>query len=193
MPILETGSLMPDFELIEPATGKTIASRSLQPYAPAVIVFTTNHCPHAQAWEGRLLQIARDYVGRVSMVMISANDPVVQSENTPENLAKRAKERDYPVPYLYDEDQSAALAYGARRTPHAFVFDANSRLAYQGTVDDNQEEPEAVKVPYLRDAIEAVLADRPAPIEQTAPEGCGIKWRPGNAPEQPAPGASARA
>jgi peroxiredoxin len=142
MSALTLGSQMPDFALDEPATGRTVASKVLPPQEPVVVVFTSNHCPHALAWEERILQLGRDYQGRVSMVMISANDPDQFPECSPDAIAERARERNYPMPYLFDADQDVALTYDAERTPDIFVFDADRRLVYHGTVDDNEEEPD---------------------------------------------------
>jgi peroxiredoxin len=181
MTALTLGSDLPDFALEEPATGKTIASRSMEPQSPMVVVFTQNHCPHAQAWEERLLQIARDYEGRSAMVFISSSDPEQHSVNGPEGIADRTRERKYPVPYLFDADQSIAHAFGAVRTPDVFVFD-RGQLAYHGTVDDNQEEPDHVTLNYVRAALDALLSGDGVAIPETALIGCGIKWKPGNAP-----------
>lgn len=180
MPALALGSEMPDFALKEPATGEIIASKSLDPQSPMVVVFTQNHCPHAQAWEERLLQIARDYQGRCAMVFISSSDPGQHPVNGPESIADRARQRKYPVPYLFDADQSIARAFGAVRTPDVFVFELG-QLAYHGTVDDNLEEPEQVTVNYVRTALEALLSGKEVEIQETALIGCGIKWKPENA------------
>jgi peroxiredoxin len=181
MPALTLGSAMPDFVLDEPLTGGRVASANLQPRSPVVVVFISNHDPHTQAWEERLLQIGRDYQHRTSMVMISSNDPTLIAVCSPDAIATTAREREYPVPYLFDADQSVAFAYGAERTPEVFVFDDERRLSYHGAVDDNEKEPEQVTIMYLRNALTAVLAGAPVPIAETPLQGCGIKWVPGSA------------
>jgi peroxiredoxin len=180
MPALPIGSAMPDFTLDEPLTGHQVTSADLRVGAPAVVVFTSRDCPHALAWEDRLLRIGRDYEDRVSMVMVSSNNPDMVPACRPEALARHARERGFPIPYLYDADQNTAFAYGAERTPDVYVFDHDHRLAYHGTVDDNEEEPDQVKTPYLRDALEAVLTGAPVPDAETELHGCGIKWKPGH-------------
>lgn len=178
MPVLALGAPAADFALAEPATGRSV---SLTDYAgrPAlVVVFTCNHCPYAQAWEERLLGIGRDYAGRAGMVLINANDAERYPADSPAAMAQRARERDFSAPYLHDADQAVARAYGAERTPEVFLFDADRRLVYHGTIDDNYEDPDAVKVHYLRDALDAVLAGRPVPAAETKVSGCTIKWRP---------------
>jgi peroxiredoxin len=141
-----------------------------------VVVFTCNHCPYAQAWEGRLIQLQRDYAERgVAFVAINANDPVKYPGDNFEAMQERARTYEYPYPYLQDQPQTTARAYGAERTPEVFVFDAARRLVYHGAPDDNRE-AEQVGQHYLRDAIEAALAGQPAPVAETPAVGCTIKW-----------------
>jgi len=92
-------------------------------------------------------------------------------------MQERAREKGFNFPYLYDETQEVARAYGAERTPEVFLFDAQAVLRYHGTVDDNYEEPTEVKRHHLRDALDAVLANRAPATPQTQPVGCTIKWK----------------
>ena len=177
MPALALGTVAAPFALTEPATGKTVRLDDYAGLPAMVVVFTCNHCPYAQAWEERLLQIGRDYAGRAGMVLINANDPEKYPADSPAAMAQRARDHHFSVPYLHDADQSVARAYGAERTPEVFVFDAERRLVYHGAVDDNYEEPSAVTAHYLRDALDAVLAGRPVPQPETQVRGCTIKWK----------------
>jgi peroxiredoxin len=141
-----------------------------------VVVFTCNHCPYAQAWEGRLIQLQRDYAERgVAFVAVNANDPIKYPGDNFEAMQERARTYEYPYPYLQDQPQTTARAYGAERTPEVFVFDSARRLVYHGAPDDNRE-ADQVGQHYLRDAIEAALASQPAPVAETPPVGCTIKW-----------------
>ena len=143
-----------------------------------VVVFTCNHCPYAQAWEDRLVQIQAEYASKgVKLIAINANDAVKYPDDSFPKMKERAAAKGFNFPYLHDESQKVARAYGAQRTPEVFVFDKGSTLRYQGTVDDNYEDPAAVKTPYLRQALDAVLAGKPAPTAETAPVGCTIKWK----------------
>ncbi len=143
-----------------------------------VVIFTCNHCPYAQAWEDRLIQIQADYGPKgVQLIAINANDAVKYPADSFPMMKERAAAKGFNFPYLHDESQMVARAYGATRTPEVFVFDRKRALCYQGTVDDNYEDPAAVKKPYLRQALDAVLAGRAAPIAETAPVGCTIKWK----------------
>lgn len=142
------------------------------------VIFHCNHCPYAQAWEGRLIQAQRDFAGRgVQFVLINSNDPVKYPADSFEQMQQRARDRQYPFPYLFDETQKVARQYGATRTPEIFLFDAQRVLRYHGAPDDNYEDPQAVRQPYLRDAIEALLAGTTPPVAETKPVGCTIKWK----------------
>lgn len=142
------------------------------------VIFTCNHCPYAQAWEGRLIQSQRDYAGRgVQFLLINSNDPAKYPADNFEQMQQRATDKQYPFPYLFDATQEVAKQYGATRTPEIFLFDAGRVLRYHGAPDDNYEDAKAVRQSYLRDAIEAVLAGKTPAITETKPVGCSIKWR----------------
>ncbi len=143
-----------------------------------VIIFSCNHCPYAQAWEQRIIDLQAQFKPQgVKFAVINANDPVKYPADSFDEMKKRAKEKGYNFPYLWDESQEVARAYGATRTPEVFVFDADRRLRYHGAVDDNFEDPNAVTQHYLRDAIEALLAGQEPPVAETPPVGCTIKWK----------------
>lgn len=145
--------------------------------APAtVVVFTCNHCPYALAWHDRLLAAAHDY-GDVKFLAISPND----AERYPRDSFEAMKERvaadgGWPLPYLYDESQDVARAYGAQTTPDVFVLDAAGRIAYRGAPDADHEDP-SQNAAWLRSALDAVLAGSTPDPAQTTPVGCSIKWR----------------
>jgi peroxiredoxin len=92
-------------------------------------------------------------------------------------MQQRAQEKGFPFPYLFDETQEVARAYGAERTPEVFLFDEQGVLRYHGAIDDNFEQPEAVQQPYLRAALDAILAGQQPPTTATPPVGCTIKWK----------------
>lgn len=143
------------------------------------VIFSCNHCPYAQAWEDRLIALQEEFEDRgIQFVMISPNDAEQYPEDSFEKMKERAAEKDYNFPYLYDEQQEVARAYGAERTPEVFLFDAVRTLHYHGTVDDNYEDPDAVEHHYLRDALESVVEGIRPPVDETEPVGCTIKWKP---------------
>jgi peroxiredoxin len=105
------------------------------------VVFTCNHCQYARAWEDRLIDIQADYAGRgVQLVAISANDAKKYPDDSFPRMKERSEEKGFNFPYLYDEFQKVARAYGAARTPEIFLFDKGGTLRYHGTVDDNYDE-----------------------------------------------------
>lgn len=144
-----------------------------------VIVFFCNHCPFAQAYQDRLIQLQNTYRDRrVEFILVNPNDPKKKPGDSFENMVKRAEEKKYPFRYLVDETSGIAKAYGATRTPEAYLFGPDRKLEYSGLIDDNTE-PAQVKKHHLRDAIEMVLAGTPEKIEPRATKafGCTIKWR----------------
>jgi peroxiredoxin len=142
-----------------------------------VVIFMCNHCPYVLAWLDRLITTAKDYANRgVALAGINANDPLKYAADDFAGMQKLAKEYGLPFAYLHDESQEIAHAYGAERTPELFVFDADLRLRYHGAPDDNYDEPQA-SVPYLRNALDAVLAGTEPPVAETPPVGCTIKWK----------------
>ena len=142
------------------------------------VIFTCNHCPYARAWEDRIIGIQADYADRgVQLIAISANDPQRYPDDSFPRMKKRAQEKAFNFPYLFDESQEVAREYGAERTPEVFLFGKDGALLYHGAVDDNYEDPGAVQNHYLRDALDAALADEEPPVAQTRPIGCSIRWR----------------
>jgi hypothetical protein len=142
-----------------------------------VVVFMCNHCPYVLAWLDRLMDIAKDYADQgVAFAGINANDPLKYPADSFEGMKELANERGLPFPYLHDESQEVAHAYGAERTPEVFCFDADLKLRYHGAPDDNYDETLA-SVPYLRNALNAMLASQKPPVVETPPVGCTIKWK----------------
>ena len=174
---IETGDKAIDFDL-PGVDGKTYSLSDISSDKKATaVVFMCNHCPYVLAWLDRLAATARDYAAQgVAFVAINANDPVKYPAYSFEGMQKLAKERDLPFPYLHDETQEVATAYGAERTPEIFLFDAGLKLRYHGAPDDNYDETQA-QVPYLRNALDAVLAGQTPAVADTPPVGCTIKWK----------------
>jgi hypothetical protein len=141
------------------------------------VIFTCLSCPFARAYEQRIIDLAHDYGERgLQVVAIMPNDPRIVPADATDKLKKRAEEMDYPFPYLIDETQEVATAFGARVTPHVFLFGPDRKLAYRGRIDD-ETDPTKVTRHDLRDALEAVLAGEEIPVASTKAFGCTIKWR----------------
>jgi peroxiredoxin len=149
------------------------------PEGTTVVVFTCNHCPYALAWHDRILDVARDYSDRgVRLLLINPNDAERYPADSYEAMKERvAADGGWPLPYLRDESQEVARAYGAQTTPDVFVFDAEGRLRYRGAPDPDYREPSQGAV-WLREALDAVLAGEESPRAETEPVGCSIKWKP---------------
>ena len=140
---------------------------------PVVVVFSCCHCPYVMAWEERLNDVARDVHGRAGFVAVNANHHVGDSF---EDMRARAEEKRFAFPFVRDDTQEVAAAYGAGRTPEVFVFDGEHRLVYHGAPDSDYSDPNRAE-PYLRQALEAALAGRLPAVAETPPVGCTIKWR----------------
>ncbi|NOZ50722.1 MAG: thioredoxin family protein [Chloroflexi bacterium] len=143
-----------------------------------VIIFSCNHCPYVRAWEDRMVQIQADTGDRgVQLIAINANDVSKYPADNFQNMQKRAQEKQFNFPYVFDESQEIATVYAAQRTPEVFVFDAARRLQYHGAIDDSYEDPDAVQHPYLRQALDALLNGQTPVVASTPPVGCTIKWK----------------
>jgi peroxiredoxin len=143
-----------------------------------VVVFSCNHCPYVQAYEDRLVAIQCDYAARgVQVIAINSNDDANYPEDSFEQMVARAQAKGFNFLYLRDASQAVARTYGATHTPQLFVFDRARSLRYTGKIDDNWQNPKAVTRQYLRDAIDALLADRAPAESQTHAIGCTIKWK----------------
>lgn len=181
---LQIGDAAPDFDL----PGVDGKQHTLKEFADArllLVVFTCNHCPTAQAYESRIIQLDADYKQRgVALVAISPNDDkalrldelgYTDVGDSFEDMKIRAKERDFKFPYLYDgETQKVSTAYGVVATPQVFLFDADRKLRYVGRIDNS--DIKEVTSHDTRNALDALLAGKPAPVEITRTFGCSTKW-----------------
>ncbi|HLU49147.1 MAG TPA: redoxin domain-containing protein [Planctomycetota bacterium] len=182
---LAIGSPAPDFDLV----GVDDKRYRLADFADAkvlAVVFTCNHCPTAQAYEDRLLQLANDYKEKgVAIVAISPNDPkavrldelgYTDVGDSFEEMKIRAKAKRFPFPYLYDGDtQEVSRKYGPTATPHVFIFDQERRLRYRGRIDDT-ESGKDIRRHDAREAIDALLLGNPITVSTTRVFGCSVKW-----------------
>jgi peroxiredoxin len=146
--------------------------------AGTLVVFTCNHCPFAKMWETRIVELGNTYAAKgVGVVAVNANDPKVAPEDGFDVMQQRAKERGMQFPYVVDATSNLARAFGATRTPEAFLFDKDGKLVYHGTIDDNGEDAARVEKPYLKNALESVVNGQDVAVKETKSIGCGIKFR----------------
>jgi len=143
-----------------------------------LVIFTCNSCPWVKAWESRMVEIGNAYAKQdVGVILINPNDPSQQAEDGFEEMVARAKKHGMAFPYAVDATSEIARAFGATRTPEAFLFDASGRLVYHGAIDDNARKPDAVTERYLAEALDAVVAGKDVPMAETKALGCTIKFR----------------
>jgi len=176
---MKIGDKAPGFSLIG-VDGKTHTLESVKGAKATIVVFSCNHCPYVVLNEPRLIAAFKDYAAKgVGMAAINSNDAANYPDDSFANMKSRASTVGFPFPYLHDESQAVARAYGATHTPHLFVFDKNLGLAYTGAVDDDSSYKTRKKVekPYLRDALDDLVAGRPVRVPETHAIGCTIKWR----------------
>ncbi|MFA5805172.1 MAG: thioredoxin family protein [Melioribacteraceae bacterium] len=173
---LKIGSLAPDFNL--PATDdKKYSLNTFADKKAFIIVFSCNHCPYVQAYEDRIIEIQKVYSKDVQVIAISSNEDENYPEDSFENMKARAEMKKFNFPYLHDETQNVAKAYGATHTPEIFLFDKERKLVFHGKIDDNWQEPNAVQSKYLRNAIDELLSGKQISVPETFTIGCTIKWR----------------
>ncbi len=185
---LAIGDRAPDFSL-PGIDGRTHRLKDFDGPDVLMVLFTSNHCPTSHGIENRLKALRNDLRNRsFTLVAINPNHPdglsideLGYGEYTDsfEDMTPYAKKNGWDFPYLYDgETQQIARAYGCLATPHVFIFDKERRLRYAGRFDDSRYlDDSTVKHPDARNAIEALLAGRPVPVELTNPHGCSTKWR----------------
>jgi peroxiredoxin len=168
----------PEFQLF----GTDYHYHSLAKYKDAkavVVVFTCNHCPVAKSYEDKLVEIASKYQPQgIRFLAINPNPAEMVPDDGFPQMIQRAKEKKFPFPYLYDETQATAVAYGAKVTPHIFVVAPDRTILYEGGVDNRHKEPN-----YLENALDAVLAGKPIETPEAAYFGCTVKYRPEAAKE----------
>jgi peroxiredoxin len=168
----------PDFRL--PATdGKTYSLDDIAGKKGTVIVFMCNHCPYVKAVIDRMIADARALMQEgVGFAAICSNDAKAYPEDSFANMKKFAQAKSFPFPYLHDEDQAVAKAYGAACTPDFFGYDAGRKLKYRGRLDEGRTSPPPPGARReLLDAMRTIAATGSAPAEQNPSIGCSIKWK----------------
>jgi peroxiredoxin len=170
---LTPGDAAPTFQDIVGIDDKKHGLADYEDAKAVVVVFTCNHCPVAQAYEGRLVALQDQYKEQgVQLLAINVNN---LPADRLEAMKKRAEEKGFNFPYLYDSSQKTGHAYGATVTPHVFLLDKDRKVAYQGAIDDNMD-PDKVTAHYLADAIDALLVGKKPTKATTKAFGCGIKY-----------------
>jgi peroxiredoxin len=144
----------------------------LEKYPCVVVVFTCNSCPYAVEYEDRIIAFAKTHADKVAVVAINVNK--VAEDSMPE-MKKRAKEKGFPFPYLFDESQQIAKDYGAIFTPEFFVLNQDRKIVYMGALDDNSV-ADKVTTRYLDNAVQATLNGTTPEIAETVAVGCRVRY-----------------
>ncbi len=182
--MLSLGTEAPAFDLpaanpeVDDAGGDT---RSIDDYPNArafVIVFSCNHCPYVKHLEDELVETAREYQAKgVQFIAICSNNTETHPQDGIGPMAERAREKDFPFPYLRDDSQDVARAYKAACTPDFFVFDGDRKLVYRGRFDETRPNKGTPHGGDLKKALDQLLQDGEVTIEQHPSMGCNIKWK----------------
>jgi peroxiredoxin len=171
---LPMGGPAPAFDGLLGTDGERYGFERLRDRSALVLIFSSNRCPTAKAYAERMNALQRDYGARgVQLIAINSNDPRLYPDEDFARMVERAADDGYDFPYLVDDGQRVARAYGAECTFHVFVLDADRRLRYRGRFDDARL-PERVTSHDLRDALEDVLAGRKVRRPETRAFGCSL-------------------
>ncbi len=173
------GTKAPDFTLPDVISGKELSLEDLKSDKATVIMFICNHCPYVKHIQKGLVELANDYIPKgISFIAINSNDVENYPEDSLEKMKEVAERLGYPFPYLFDETQEVAKAYGAECTPDFFVFDKDLRLVYRGQMDDSRPgNGVPVTGKDLRRVLDCILEGKEVPKDQKPSIGCNIKWK----------------
>lgn len=177
--MMPLGTTAPSFELSDTVSGKTMSLSELKGEIATLVMFLCNHCPYVIHVNDELVHLANEYRPKgVSSIAISSNDVVNYPQDRPELMKMHAEKVGYPFPYLYDETQEVAKAYGAACTPDLFLFDHDLKCVYRGQLDDSRPNSNIpVTGKDLRSALEALLSGKEISDKQIPSIGCNIKWK----------------
>lgn len=146
-----------------------------------IVIFTTNHCPYAVAYEDRIIELDKKFKKQgYPVIAVNPNDPKAYPADSFDNMKIRAEEKGFSFPYLFDETQEVAKSYGATRTPHVYLVAKDSGklvVKYIGAIDDNYQDASSVKERYVANAIASLEAGEPVAEKETKAIGCTIKWK----------------
>lgn len=176
----QVGDKVKDFSL-KNTDGKKV---SLSDYSNAkglIVIFDCNTCPYSKMYNSRIMALNKKYKDAgFPVVTINANDPQMSPGDSFEAMVSQAKKKGYDFPYLVDETQEVARAFGATNTPHVFVLKNESNaftVAYIGAIDDNSRDEKAASKKWVEEAVDAIIAGKPVQESKTKAIGCGIKYR----------------
>lgn len=179
-PGYKVGDKVKDFKL-KSTDDKVVSFKDFDKAKGFIVVFTCNTCPFAVAYEDRIIQLNKKYaVQGYPVIAINPNDIAKQPGDSFDNMKKRAAEKKFSFPYLYDETQETAKNFGATKTPHVYVLSKSGTeytVEYIGAIDDNTYKPEEIKTKYVEKALDELLQGKKVTESTTKAIGCSIKWK----------------
>jgi len=176
--MMELGTTAPDFTLPDTVSGKDLSLQSLKSDVATVVTFICNHCPYVHHVNQKLVEVANHYQAKgVRFIAISSNSIQTHPQDAPHLMTEVAEHEGYPFPYLYDESQEVARAYGAACTPDFFVFDGSLKCAYRGRFDETRPNKGVASGADLSEAIDQLIDGKAPTLHQYPSMGCGIKWK----------------
>ena len=176
---LDLGSVLPleDVKMMD-ITGKKVSLGDAKGENGLLVIFSCNTCPWVIKWEDRYVELAKKYKSKgVGMIAVNSNETNFGSVDSMDEMKSHAKENGYNFYYAMDYGAKLAREFGATKTPHVYLFDAEDQLVYRGAIDDNAKNKKKVKKPYVADAIDAMLAGNTIKYASTKALGCGIKFK----------------
>jgi peroxiredoxin len=176
----QIGDIATDFNLLN-VDGKMISMSNYNEAKGFFVIFHCNQCPYSKAYESRIKALDAKYASKgLPVLTINPNDPKINPEDSFENMKIRAKQEKYTFPYLVDDTQDIAKAYGAKATPHVYLLKKTDKglvVSYIGAVDNDTENVNDNRIRYVENAADALLAGKEIALTQTKAIGCSIKWK----------------
>lgn len=174
------GDTVSDFKL-KNVDGRMISLSDYKTAKGVILIFDCNTCPYSKAYNDRIIALHKKYSGEgYPVITINSNDSEQSPGDSFEQMVSRARTRNYDFPYLLDERQQVARAFGATNTPHVFIVQRKGTdfvVAYIGAIDNNARNGSVADRKYVEDAVNALLSGGRVPVEETKAVGCGIRWK----------------
>ncbi|RMF06187.1 MAG: thioredoxin family protein [Candidatus Neomarinimicrobiota bacterium] len=167
---------LPDRKMPE-ISGQEISLQEALGSQGLVVIFSCNTCPWVKAWQDRYVSLAAEYQPRgIRFIAINSNAAYREKGDSFADMKTHARQYGYNFLYALDPQSELAKAFGASHTPQVFLFDAHGKLVYRGAIDDNARHPDQVERPYLKNALDELLAGKPISLPSTKALGCSIKF-----------------
>jgi glutathione peroxidase-family protein len=176
----QIGDAVANFRL-KNVNGNMVSLMDFNNVKGVVVIFTSNHCPFAKAYEDRIIALNSKFASQgFPVIAINPSDPGTYQDDTFEKMKERSAAKNYGYPYLVDDSQQTAKVFGAGRTPQAYVLQksgAKFTVRYIGMIDDNPQDPAGVTKLYVDEAVSNLIGNKPVVTTITKPVGCAIKWK----------------